>query len=105
MHDNTTATQLYHIAQEAVSNAARHGKARSVRINLYTGERGRLAISDDGRWPMDTQLGEHGMGMRIMAHRAAIIGGRLDIDRGKNRGTIISCDFENRATGGRPDVG
>ena len=50
IHDDTMATHLYHIAQEAVNNAIKHGEPRKILIQL-TAEQGRgtLVIKDDGK--------------------------------------------------------
>ena len=50
IHDDTMATHLYHIAQEAVNNAIKHGDPRTILIQL-TAEQGRgtLLIKDDGK--------------------------------------------------------
>ena len=49
VHDHSKATHLYRIAQEATSNAIRHGKAKHIRISLQAvSDRVRLEISDDG---------------------------------------------------------
>ena len=74
---------LYRTAQEAISNAVRHGKARTIWIDLAVTRGGRevaLSVANDGA-PFDPRPPKPGMGLRIMEHRAKIIGGRLRIDR------------------------
>ena len=49
IHDDAMATHLYHIAQEAVNNAIKHGHARNIVIRLAAENGwGTLLISDDG---------------------------------------------------------
>ena len=49
IHDDAMATHLYHIAQEAVNNAIKHGHARNILIRLSAENGwGTLLISDDG---------------------------------------------------------
>jgi PAS domain S-box-containing protein len=49
IHDAPMATHLYHIAQEAVNNAIKHGHAKNILIRLFSGDRqGTLVIKDDG---------------------------------------------------------
>ena len=85
-----TALQLYHIAQEAVSNATRHGEAREILITLSAGE---LAIEDNGSGlPPDAET-RKGMGLEIMRYRATMIGGSLEIQRRKEGGTLVMCRF------------
>lgn len=94
IRDGSTATHLYRIAQEAVSNAVRHGKARRIDISLAS-RNGRvtLAIEDDGVGLPDTWQSGPGLGTRIMAHRAMIIGGELSIEPNPTGGTLVTCSL------------
>jgi PAS domain S-box-containing protein len=92
VHDSTTATHLYRIAQEAVSNAVRHGDATRILITLAAGENQiRLRVRDDGSgFDTDTVDGP-GRGVHIMNYRARIIGGTLDINSALGEGTVVTC--------------
>jgi signal transduction histidine kinase len=94
IHDDAVATHLYRITQEAVRNAIRHGKAKRIDINLSeASDRVKLTIEDDGIGiPDELQLGE-GLGIRIMAHRAAMIHGRFSVEPGATGGTIVTCSL------------
>ncbi len=96
VHNHTTATHLYRIAQEAVSNAVRHGKAKSITISLgRTGERLRLEVRDNGTGlPADVDQAR-GMGLRIMQYRAAMIGGSISVQSPSHGGTVVSCSIQN----------
>lgn len=96
VHDNTVATHLYRIAQEALSNAVKHGKARHVKISLAANkEQVRLRIHDDGRgFPKELNEEERGMGVSIMHYRARIIGGTLEIASEIGGGTTITCTLQ-----------
>ena len=49
IHDDSVAAHLYHIAQEAVNNAIKHGESQKILIQLTAEQgRGRLVIKDDG---------------------------------------------------------
>ena len=49
------ATHLYHIAQEAVNNAIKHGQARNILIRLSAENGwGTLLINDDGTGIQET---------------------------------------------------
>ena len=48
IYDETLAEHLYHLAQEAVNNAIKHGKARNVTIALAVNGSGRRSLRDDG---------------------------------------------------------
>lgn len=85
--------QLYRIAQEALANVVKHAKATKVEVSLIcTPQAGVvLTVVDDGVGLSDRTVSKDGagLGMRIMEHRAALIGGTLVAEDG--RGTVISC--------------
>ena len=91
-----TLTHLYRIAQEAVSNAVRHGKACQVRIRLESSpSRTVLCVTDNGGGFADSGPKPNGMGLRIMRYRAGMIGGALSIDQGPGGGLVITCSVLN----------
>ena len=94
IHDASMATHLYHIAQEAVNNAIRHGRADNIVIRLFSGEReGTLLVRDDGVG-IEKPLAPHtGVGLHIMNYRAGMIGGNLEVRRELPRGTTVLCRF------------
>lgn len=98
VHDNAVATHLYYIVQEALSNAVKHASPSVIAVELESGDEGVLTIRDDGRGfrPSLDETGA-GIGLRIMRHRAEIIGGRLLIEPLPGGGTRVSCAFPNRA--------
>lgn len=86
------ATHLYRIAQEAVHNAIKHGHASEIRILLDESESGAgLVISDNGEGFSEPLPDNGGMGLRIMADRAKMIGARFAIARNVGRGMELSC--------------
>ncbi|HEV2320500.1 MAG TPA: sensor histidine kinase [Verrucomicrobiae bacterium] len=90
--DTATATHLYRIAQEAVNNAIRHGKPKQVLISFFDHKnRAELTIEDDGAGLPDDWRKNRGMGTRIMAHRARMIGGALSIEPNLTGGTFVKC--------------
>ncbi|HVP54445.1 MAG TPA: PAS domain S-box protein [Candidatus Eisenbacteria bacterium] len=100
VHDARMATHLYHIAQEAVNNAIKHGHPQSILIRLYAGEReGTLIVKDDGGGIKRSPGPHTGVGMHIMNYRAGMIGGTLEIRREQPRGTIVTCRFPVNADG------
>jgi signal transduction histidine kinase len=97
LDDVAVATHLFHIAQEAVSNAVKHGRARQVVITLSrVGDSGRLAVVDDGVGIDKVPAGHTGMGLSIMGYRANMIGGSLDVRREPPHGTVVDCLFPLR---------
>jgi PAS domain S-box-containing protein len=91
----TSATHLYRIAQEAITNAVKHGKAKTIEISCRRDVEQRqlvLAISDDGKGIGAKQSEKGGMGLHIMRYRAHSIGGELTITPRKGGGTIVRCE-------------
>jgi PAS domain S-box-containing protein len=85
-------SQLYKIAQEAVTNAVKHGKAKEVAIDLSNGS-GRivLTIQNTGLPFPELKSRSAGMGLRIMNYRASVIGASLEIKGAKTSGTRVTC--------------
>ena len=98
MHDDAAATHLYRIAQEAVRNAIQHGKPKRIGITL-AGQDGlvTLTVEDDGVGVPETAQKSGGLGVRIMAHRAAMIGGSFTIEPAPTGGTIVTCSIPKAA--------
>lgn len=90
--DELASLHLYRIAQEAVNNAVRHGKARRVRIRLGP-EGGRLVLSieDDGVGLPNQKRRKPGMGLGIMQYRARMLGASLEVRRASSGGTVVVC--------------
>ncbi|HEY0549125.1 MAG TPA: response regulator [Verrucomicrobiae bacterium] len=90
--DNVIATHLFRIAQEAATNAVKHGRARHIGIEL--GRKGGqllLTVRDDGKG-FDAKSQRHkGMGLSGMNYRAQMIGGSLIVEPQKGGGTIVTC--------------
>ena len=100
VRDNTVATHLYRIAQEAISNAIRHGKAKKVEVSLQYGRAGlSMFITDDGVGlsPKSSRPGSRGipegMGMQTMAYRAKMINAILEVRPGVRRGVVVTCSI------------
>jgi PAS domain S-box-containing protein len=94
IQDDGIATHLYHIAQEAVHNALKHGRPKSIWIGLAAEHgRGTLLVKDDGSGIAELREHSQGMGLHIMKYRAGMIGGTLDVRPDLIRGTIVTCTF------------
>jgi signal transduction histidine kinase len=92
--ESGTVTHCYHIAQEAVRNAVRHGKARRISIRLSgRDETLTLAVRDNGAGLPPPSARGRGLGLRIMAHRAAIIGARFSVAAQPDGGTLALCEL------------
>lgn len=92
------AMNLYRIAQEAVTNAVKHGRAKTIKIqfNLHAGEV-QLNIQDDGSGiqPNGEQVST-GRGIGNMTRRARVLGGWLDVLRNADGGATVSCRYLHR---------
>ncbi len=92
--ENGVALHLYYIVQEAVLNAAKHGKASQINILLArTGDRLALTIQDNGSGFQLAGSSSTGMGIRIMRYRARVIGATLDLKSQSGQGTQVTCEF------------
>lgn len=89
---SATETHLFRIAQEALTNVARHSGATSVEIGLDPEGAGvRLKVADNGRGlGKVTTRTPTGMGLRNMRARASQIGGAIDIGPRPGGGTTVS---------------
>jgi len=94
--DNSTATHLYRIAQEAINNAIRHGKAKMVVVTLTRqNDEARLIVTDNGIGLQNGIKHDSGMGLQIMRYRARMIGATLEIRSSDGQGTTVVCTFKN----------
>lgn len=91
-NDHAAATHLFRIAQEAVSNAIKHGKAQKISLQLSAEAEGiSVRITDDGIGFPKKIAAHDGMGLRIMQTRIGMVGGTLRIEQGPAGGVTVSC--------------
>jgi PAS domain S-box-containing protein len=96
LSDQTVATHFYRIAQEAVANAIKHGKASAIEISLAdTNDKTLLAISDNGIGFQSPVQSATGMGLRTMHYRAGMIGATLLVQAQAKGGTRVVCFLQN----------
>ena len=95
--DETFSLNIYRLAQEAVSNAVKHGKASDIEIILSLGhadpegkEIFRMDVTDNGSG-FDVKAATRGMGLSNMTDRAQMLGGRLEIDSSAGEGTRVTA--------------
>jgi signal transduction histidine kinase len=100
--EEPVASHLYRIAQEAVTNAARHGQATQVEILLALNHgRFLLKVTDNGCGMRESHPAGPGVGLKIMAYRANLIGAKLEIGANAPQGTIVRViGVQPSATGG-----
>ena len=86
------ARQLFYIAQEAATNAIKHGRPRHVWIVLAgLPDRLSLTIRNDGAPFSGASAANTGMGLRIMTYRARVIGAAFEIGTDREGGTVVQC--------------
>jgi len=86
------AIHLYRIAQEAISNAVRHGQATKVTVTLAIHKaQVILSIQDNGSGIGPDQSPGSGMGLRSMRYRAGVLDGSLEITPAPGGGTLVRC--------------
>ncbi len=92
--DLAAGVHLYRIAQEAISNAVRHGEAKQI-ILRFEGSRDTISLQviDNGTGIEPTAQSADGMGLRIMRYRARMIGASIDVRHEPHGGTIVACHY------------
>jgi len=93
---SAAASVLYRVAQEALANAVRHAKPKSVRLMVVaTPERASLEVADDGVG-FDVEEAEHrrpGMGLFSMRERVSLVDGQLEIVSSVGAGTRVTASI------------
>jgi signal transduction histidine kinase len=104
--DPDVETLVYRVAQEALTNVARHSGAKSAKVSLSRGRgRLRLAVEDAGvgfepERILSTADDDRGFGLRAMRDRVEFMGGRFAIRSSPDGGTIVEADIP---TSGAPE--
>lgn len=89
-YEHDTATHLYRIAQEALTNAIKHSGTRKVTLQL---EPGLLFVRDEGCGLAAAVTRHRGRGLDIMRHRARLIGASIEFQSTPGSGTTVACSF------------
>lgn len=97
-------TALYRIAQEAMTNTAKHATARHLSLVLTYGAAAvSLVIEDDGRgFELEGRRGDatEGLGIAGMRERAALLHGTLEIESSPGKGTAVYARIPVRGGAG-----
>jgi signal transduction histidine kinase len=104
VHDNFIATQLFLIASEATRNAAKHARAHEIVIRLADEDGLRITVTDNGTGLSPDAESSSGMGLRIMRHRASLIGAELRWESPADGGTRVSCHWPGGRGACQPEV-
>jgi PAS domain S-box-containing protein len=93
--NETAATHVYRIVQEALTNVIRHSLASEVVIRLETlGGELHLRVDDNGRGlPQPLPESAGGLGLKIMRYRTQMLSGDLVIETAAGGGASIRCSF------------
>lgn len=92
--DEASTLHLFRIVREAITNALRHGHARSVRVRVArTGQTLLVDVTDDGPGLPEGQLERSGRGTTGMRVRAEALRGRIDWTAGTLGGTKVVLQF------------
>lgn len=93
--EKSAEIHLYRIAQEAVSNALKHGSPDQIAIHYRVSNDVRtLTITDDGSGFCSLKSGTGtGMGLPILQYRARMIGAKITVERGTPAGCIVTCSL------------
>ena len=95
IRNRTVAHHLFRVAQEAINNSVKHGRATQVTFHLRSdGDILTLTMRDNGIGLPDDAAQSKGLGLRIMSFRAQKIGGTLNIARAEEGGTVVTCSFK-----------
>ena len=87
------AAAAYYVVAECLTNAARYGRASNVRVRVAVAPGGgelELEVADDGVGGADPSKGT---GLRGLADRVEVMGGRLDVDSPTGAGTRVSASL------------
>jgi two-component system, NarL family, sensor histidine kinase UhpB len=83
---------LYRVAQEALTNVARHADAQRVTLELAHADGAvTLTVDDDGRG-VPARVGHEARGITGMRERALLVHGRLRVGRGPSQGTRVRLE-------------
>ncbi|MDJ0847910.1 MAG: PAS domain S-box protein [Myxococcota bacterium] len=101
--DGRQQSAVFRVAQEALTNVARHAGASEVEVRLETLEgRLQLLVRDDGRGiPAECVTSPRSSGIGGMRARAASLGATLEIEGAHQEGTVVKLEMPN---GDPPDV-
>jgi PAS domain S-box-containing protein len=85
------ADHLYRIAQEGITNAMRHSGCRTIQVAFGVSDgRVHLSVTDDGAGFDPERSDGDGLGLRMIAYRARLLGGSVEMEQPAAGGTRVS---------------
>jgi signal transduction histidine kinase len=101
-HTPEQIIHVFRIAQEAITNAVHHGKARTVRLVVTPAPREvQMTIENDGDVFPANAVRPEGIGIHIMQYRAGVLGGRLEFKNLSPRGAAVHLTYPAARTSKR----
>lgn len=102
--DEARAGAMFRVCQESLTNIAKHARAKSVSIELFSdADNVTLEVTDDGvGLAADSQSKPGAFGLLGMRERAANLGGWLEINSAPGRGTSVMLSLPRGGSGGAP---
>jgi len=103
--DNRTARHLYRIAYEGINNAIKHGQPTCIAITVCQSDNQlHLVVEDNGIGiGSEDDVADQGMGLRMMQHRANLIGATLAVQPVEPGGTRVHCTVPIDGEASAPD--
>ncbi len=103
--DSDQSTHLFRIAQEAITNAVKHGKATEINLKLsQTYSLLKLQIADNGTgFQTSREASFSGLGIHTMRYRCDSMGGKFQLDSTPGNGTIVTCELPVTVTPAKTD--
>lgn len=86
-------TCIYRVVQEALTNCARHAKAKHVLVSLRTNEHGVVVIVEDDGVGFNPAAARGGLGLLGMQERVQELEGKVAITSQRNQGTTIQVEL------------
>jgi len=100
--ESNVVSQLYKIAQEALTNAIKHGKAKHVQIHLsHASDKLTMTVRNNGEPFPEAIDHSNRMGLRIMQYRAHVVGATVQVKADGAKGTIVTCVMPSRLASSR----
>jgi two-component system sensor histidine kinase UhpB len=98
-------TALFRILQEAINNVVKHARATAIQVRLTRGD-GQITglVADDGRGfhvvhTVGKPVKDRGLGLFGMQERAALVGGKVEVESAPGRGTTVRVTVPDRKGG------
>jgi signal transduction histidine kinase len=93
-HSSDQIIQIYRLAQEAITNSIKHGRATQITVRLEAHPSAmELTVADNGTGLDLAGSPEGGVGLHIMRNRASILGGGFSIKNGPQGGAVARLEY------------